>query len=337
MVKIGIVGAAGYTGYELVSMFARHAAAEIVFATSSSNAGQRMSDIYACPFDTPLIDPANASLDSADVVFLCTPHGASATWAKQVLGAGARCIDLSADLRIRDLRVYEKWYQTHTAPELLPRAVYGLTEIYRDAVAGADLVANPGCYPTGPILGLAPLLRAGIVRGDRIIIDAASGVSGAGATPSATVHFVSVHDNYSAYKPGHTHRHVPEIEQELSAAAGTPWRIVFTPHLLPVSRGILSTIYVDLDPAWDLAHILRALEEAYAGETFVHVLPAGKLASLAHVVNTNRCAISDVSAGAPGEWIIVTALDNLVKGAAGQALQNMNVMFGLEETMGLIA
>jgi N-acetyl-gamma-glutamyl-phosphate reductase len=337
MVKIGILGAAGYTGYELVSIFARHAAAEVVFATSGSNAGQCLSDIYPCPFDTPLCDPAEAPLDAVDVAFLCTPHGASATLAAQVLAAGARCIDLSADFRLRDLSVYEHWYQKHTAPELLPQAVYGLTELYRPQIAPAALVANPGCYPTGPILALAPLLRAGAVEGNRIIIDAASGVSGAGVKPTPTVHFVTVHDNYSVYKPGHTHRHVPEIEQELSAAAGVPWRIVFTPHLLPVSRGILSTIYVSLDPAWDEARILAAWESSYGAEPFINVLPAGQLATLSHVVNTNRCAISVTSAGAPGEWIVVTAIDNLVKGASGQAVQNMNVMFGLDECMGLIA
>ena len=337
MIKIGILGAAGYTGHELVSIFARHAEAQVIFATSGSNAGQKMSEIYPCPWDICLVDPADAALADADVVFLCTPHGASATLAAQVLAAGARCIDLSADFRLRDLSVYEQWYQKHTAPELLPQAVYGLTEMYRAQVAGATLVANPGCYPTGPILGLAPLLKAGAVTSQRIIIDAASGVSGAGVRPSPTTHFVAVHDNYSAYKPGHTHRHVPEIEQELAAAAGAPQRIVFTPHLLPVSRGILSTIYVDLDPTWDLTRIVETWNAAYGGEPFINVLPAGQLATLAHVVNTNRCALSVAPAGGPGEWIVVTAIDNLVKGASGQAVQNMNVMYGLPETMGLIA
>ncbi|MGI6368545.1 MAG: N-acetyl-gamma-glutamyl-phosphate reductase [Anaerolineae bacterium] len=337
MVKIGIMGAAGYTGFELVSIFARHPEAEIVFATSGSNAGQLMRDIYPCPWTTPLIDPAEAPLDKADVVFLCTPHGASAQLAAQVLAAGARCIDLSADFRLHDQSVYEKWYQPHTAPELLPLAVYGLTELHRADIEKARLIANPGCYPTGPILALTPLLEAGMLTEERIIIDAASGVSGAGVKPTPTVHFVTVHDNYSVYKPGHTHRHVPEIEQELSAAAGSPRRIVFTPHLLPVSRGILSTIYVNLDPMWTEVDIQNAWELAYGGEPFIHVLQPGKLATLAHVVNTNRCAISATPAGAPGEWIIVTAIDNLVKGAAGQAVQNMNVAFGLPEGHGLIA
>jgi N-acetyl-gamma-glutamyl-phosphate reductase len=286
MVKIGILGAAGYTGYELVSIFARHAAAEVVFATSGSNAGQCLSDIYPCPFDTPLCDPAEAPLDAVDVAFLCTPHGASATLAAQVLAAGARCIDLSADFRLRDLSVYEHWYQKHTAPELLPQAVYGLTELYRPQIAPAALVANPGCYPTGPILALAPLLRAGAVEGNRIIIDAASGVSGAGVKPTPTVHFVTVHDNYSVYKPGHTHRHVPEIEQELSAAAGVPWRIVFTPHLLPVSRGILSTIYVRMGVVlW-----CRAVHQRAARGPTGHAVPCGQHQPLRDLGDLRGCA-----------------------------------------------
>ncbi len=337
MIRVGILGATGYTGFELLNIFQRHSAAEVAFATSSTYAGKRYADVYPCPYNLTLIAPEEAPLGEVDVAFLCTPHGASAVLAQQVLAAGARCVDLSADFRLRDLATYEAWYAPHPVPELLPQAVYGLTEIYRQQIAQTKLVANPGCYPTGPLLALHPLLKAGAVQGERIIIDAKSGVSGAGATPTPTTHFCSVHDNFSAYKPGHTHRHTPEIEQELTAYGGKPWRVVFTPHLLPVSRGILSTIYVSLDPAWSQAQVLEAWKAAYGHEPFVHVLPAGQLATLAHAVNTNRCVLSVASAGAPGEWIIVTALDNLVKGAAGAAVQNMNVMFGLDETMGLIA
>ncbi|MBC7239127.1 MAG: N-acetyl-gamma-glutamyl-phosphate reductase, partial [Chloroflexi bacterium] len=258
-------------------------------------------------------------------------------WAKRVLEAGARCIDLSADFRLHDAAVYGAWYHTHPLPELLPEAVYGLTEIYRRQVAGGRLVANPGCYPTGPLLALYPLLRQGALVDERIIIDAKSGVSGAGAKPTPTTHFVTVHDNFSAYNVGHVHRHTPEIEQELSAYAGRPVRIVFSPHLLPVSRGILSTIYIRTLPGWDLDRILDTWHAAYAGEPFVNILPKGSLATLSHVVNTNRCALSIAPAGAEGEYIIITTLDNLVKGASGQAVQNMNVMFGLPETHGLIA
>jgi len=337
MVKIGILGATGYTGFELLKVFRRHPEAEIVFASSETYAGQRYSQVYPCSYDEVLVSPDEAPLGDADVVFLCTPHGASAVLAQRVLDAGARCIDLSADFRLRDAAVYGAWYHTHPVPSLLPEAVYGLTEIYRRQVAAARLVANPGCYPTGPLLALQPLLQQGALADERIIIDAKSGVSGAGAKPSPTTHFCTVSDNFSAYNVGHVHRHTPEIEQELSAYAGRPMRIVFSPHLLPVSRGILSTIYVRTVSGWDLPRIVEAWERAYAGEPFIHVLPQGSLATLAHVVNTNRCALSVASAGAEGEYIIITAIDNLLKGASGQAVQNMNAMFGLDETYGLLA
>jgi len=253
-----------------------------------------------------------------------------------VLEAGAKCIDLSADLRLHDVQTYRAWYGEHPAPELLPEAVYGLTEIYREQVRHARVVANPGCYPTGPLLALYPWLRKGIVTSQRVIVDCKSGVSGAGANPTDATHFVNVHDNLSVYKVGRAHRHVPEIEQEWALYGGRPLRVVFTPHLLPVSRGILSTIYVETDPAYDSKALTALWCEAYAGEPFIQVLGDGQSATLAHVVNTNRCALSVTSAGAPGEFVVVTAIDNLLKGASGQAMQNMNVMFGLEETLGLL-
>lgn len=337
MVKVGVLGATGYTGFELLKIFHQHPEVEIAFLSSETYAGQHYSQVYPCPYEEVLISPDEAPLDAADVVFLCTPHGASAPLAQRVLKAGARCIDLSADFRLRDAAVYGAWYHTHPLPELLSEAVYGLTEIYRAQVAKARLVANPGCYPTGPLLALWPLLRQGALADERIIIDAKSGVSGAGAKPTPTTHFVTVHDNFSAYNVGHVHRHTPEIEQELSAYAGRPVRIVFSPHLLPVSRGILSTIYIRTAPRWDLERILDAWQSAYAHEPFVNVLPKGSLATLAHTVNTNRCTLSVASAGVEGEYILITSLDNLLKGASGQAVQNMNVMFGLPETHGLIA
>jgi N-acetyl-gamma-glutamyl-phosphate reductase len=335
--KIGILGATGYTGYELLKIFRRHAEAQVAFAASETYAGQRFDAVYPCPFDNVLVAPDDAPLDQVDVVFLCTPHHASAPWAECVLAAGARCIDLSADFRLRDVALYQQWYGAHPVPTLIPDAVYGLTEIYRDQVAQARLVANPGCYPTGPLLALHPLLQRGLVQGQRIIIDAKSGVSGAGAKPTPTTHFVSVHDNFSAYNVGHVHRHTPEIEQEIARYAGRFIHVTFAPHLLPVSRGILSTIYVTLDPSLAVSDVVALWEQAYADEPFVHVLPEGRLATLAHVVETNRCALSVASAGLPGEYILVTAIDNLLKGASGQAVQNMNVMFGLDETAGLVA
>jgi N-acetyl-gamma-glutamyl-phosphate reductase len=334
--KVGIVGATGYTGYELVKMLKRHSTARIGWLASETYAGQPYSAVYPCPYDDVLISPEAAPLDAVDLVFLCTPHHASAEWAARVLAAGTRCFDLSADFRLKDVATYEAFYGLHPVPELLPEAVYGLTEIYREQIAPARLVANSGCYPIGALLSLYPLLQKGLVRGERVIIDAKSGVSGAGAKPSPTTHFVAVHDNLSVYNVGRKHRHVPEIEQELTSYAGHPMVVTFTPTLLPVSRGILSTIYVSLDKELTVADVVALWKETYAGSPCVHVLPAGQTATLAHTVETSRVALSIAEAGLPGEYIIVTSLDNLLKGASGQAVQDMNVMFGFDETDGLI-
>jgi N-acetyl-gamma-glutamyl-phosphate reductase len=336
MITAGVLGATGYAGFELTKILSRHPQVEIGFLSSRTFAGQRVCDVYPSTITTPLVAPDDAPLGEVDVVFLCTPHGASAALAKRVLEAGSRCVDLSADFRLRDLEVYHQFYRQHQAPEFLERAVYGLTEFYRDEIAGSTLVACPGCYPTGALMPLLPLIEAGWVREERIIIDAKSGVSGAGAKATIKTHFVSVHDNLSAYNVGHAHRHVPEIEQELAVAGLDSPRIVFTPHLLPVSRGILSTIYVQLDAEVGVEDIVARWRQRYADAPFVQVLDAGELATLAHVVNTNLCAVSAASAGAPGEFILVSTIDNLVKGASGQAVQNLNVMFGIEETLGLI-
>jgi N-acetyl-gamma-glutamyl-phosphate reductase len=256
---------------------------------------------------------------------------------KQAWDAGVRAIDLSADYRLRNVDVYQRWYQVeHVAPELLDRAVYGLVEVYREQIAGARLVASPGCYPTGSLLALYPLVRGKHLRSKRIIIDSKSGASGAGRKLSLTTHFCELDENFSAYKIGRAHRHTSELDQELAAWSGARMEVTFSPHLLPVRRGILSTIYVSLKHGWSVSKLIELYQDTYAGEPFVHILPAGTLASLAHVVHTNRCAISFVEVG-DGEFIIVSTIDNLVKGAAGQALQSMNVMYGLEETSGLPA
>ncbi|MGQ9555093.1 MAG: N-acetyl-gamma-glutamyl-phosphate reductase [Anaerolineae bacterium] len=336
MVKVGIVGATGYTGFELLNIFARHSEVEVVFCTSESYAGQRYSAVFPCPYDHTLIASEEAPITNADVVFLCLPHGVSIDWVRRVRQAGVRAIDLSADFRLRDPAAYQRWYgHEHTAVDLLREAVFGLPEIYRDRIAGAGLVANPGCYPTGVILGLRPLARAGALAEQRVIVDSASGVTGAGRGLSLTTHFVEVNENFSPYNIGYRHRHISEMEQELDAAGNGPYEVTFSPHLLPVNRGILSTMYVWLKPEWSEARVQQEFKQAYAGEPFVHVLPAGKLATLAHVVNTNRCVISITPVRA-GQYIICTAIDNLIKGASGQAVQNMNVMFGLDERLGLI-
>jgi N-acetyl-gamma-glutamyl-phosphate reductase len=348
MIAAGVFGATGYTGYELIQLLTGHPEVEVAFATSRSSAGQRLSDLYPSPLDVCLVAPEEADVDAADVAFFCLPHGESMA-AVAAARAGTRCIDLSADFRLRDVAVYEQWYKVaHVAPELLRGAVYGLSEVYREQVAGAGLIANPGCYPTSVLLALYPLARGGHLRSGRVIVDSKSGVSGAGRKPRVGSLFCEVSGNFAPYSIGRAHRHLPEMEQEL-AAWGADVRVTFSPHLLPVVRGIVSTIYLTLEEGWSVERLVELYQEAYAGEPFVHVLPAGQLASLAYVNHTNRCALSFADAGAdknpadgnpadgnPGtDFIVVSAIDNLVKGASGQAVQNMNLMFGLDETAGL--
>jgi|YNPNPStandDraft_1061719.scaffolds.fasta_scaffold17988_6 N-acetyl-gamma-glutamyl-phosphate reductase len=334
-VRVGIIGATGYTGYELLRILRRHPAAEIGFCTSESYAGQRYREVFACPYDYPLIAVEEAPLGEVDVVFLCLPHGVSAPVVRRTLEAGARAIDLSADFRLRDPAAYERWYgHKHEAPELLPVAVYGLPELYRERIRGAQLVANPGCYPTSVILGLWPLVRDGALERKTIIVDSKSGVSGAGRGASLKTHFVEVNENFAPYSVGYSHRHVSEMEQELNASGTGPYELTFSPHLLPVNRGILSTMYVWLREDWSAQRVRECYEGFYANEPFVEVLPLGQLASLAHVANTNRCVIS-ISPVRAGHYIICSAIDNLVKGASGQAVQNMNLMLGFEERLGL--
>jgi N-acetyl-gamma-glutamyl-phosphate reductase len=335
MIRAGVYGATGYVGYELVKLLSDHPQVEIAFATSRSSAGARMSDLYPCPYDVPLSAPGDVDLEGVDVAFLCLPHGESMSTVAKVRAAGVRAIDLSADFRLHDVAVYEQWYKVaHTAPELLDDAVYGLAEVYRQQIANAELVACAGCYPTGVLLALYPLVRGEHLALGRIIVDSKSGASGRGRKLSQGSLFVEVNEDFSAYSVGRAHRHLPEMEQELVAWGCRDARVTFSPHLLPVSRGILSTIYLTLEPGWSVARLVAAYREAYVGEPFIHVLPENKLASLAYVVHTNRCALSFAQA-AENEFILVSAVDNLLKGASGQALQCMNLMYGLDETLGL--
>jgi N-acetyl-gamma-glutamyl-phosphate reductase len=285
--------------------------------------------------DLRLIKPEAAPLDEVDVVFLCLPHGAAATTAVSALEAGARVIDLSADFRLKDAAVYKEWYGLeHPATWLLAEAVYGLTEFSREELPSASLVANPGCYPTSVLLGIQPVMAAGAVAEGPLIIDSKSGVTGAGRSPKQHTHFVEVADNLSPYNIGRSHRHLPEIEQGLTMWGPEPLSVIFSPHLIPVPRGILSTIYVPIEEGWSERALRSRFEERYRSEQFVHVLETGSLATLAHVNFSNNCYIGMTVA--EGILIITSAIDNLVKGAAGQAVQNMNVMFGLSESMGLI-
>ncbi|HYN89476.1 MAG TPA: N-acetyl-gamma-glutamyl-phosphate reductase [Ardenticatenaceae bacterium] len=338
MIRAGVVGATGYTGFETIKILARHPSVEIAFATARSDAGKLLGDLFATPLDVRLQRLEDVDLEAADVLFLCLPHGAAQAAAAAGLAAGCKVVDLSADFRLRDPDSFRHWYgEEHRRPELLAEAVYGLTEWRRDEIRNARLIANPGCYPTSILLALAPLLRAGLLGDEPIIADSKSGVSGAGRGPKVGSLFSEVSENFKPYNIGHSHRHVAEIEQELaSLSGGATRRLLFSPHLLPVVRGILSTIYVPLPAGWSEAQLRALYAEAYAGEPFVWLLPAGQSASLAHAVNTNRCALSLHPVPEAGRLILVSTIDNLVKGAAGQAVQNCNVMFGLDETAGLV-
>ncbi len=335
MINVGIYGVTGYAGYELLRWLGRHRQARVVFATSESQAGKSLAAVFPGPLDIRLIAPDDAPLGDAEVVFLGLPHGVSAQVAQRALEAGVRVIDLSADFRLDTPDAYQRWYKhTHPAPELLP-APYGLTELNRAAIKDARLVANPGCYPTSVLLGIAPLLRAGILADSTIIADSKSGVSGAGRAPKLNTSFVEVNESLAPYSVGHVHRHVGEMEQEAARlASNVNPQIIFTPHLLPISRGILSTIYLRVPADWSEEQIRTLYTEQYADEPFVRVLPAGQLTTIAHSNHTNLCTIS-LTLAQPGLLIAVTSIDNLVKGAAGQAIQNMNVMFGVDEREGL--
>lgn len=326
MKRVAVLGASGYTGRELGRLLRRHdsLAVEGLFGARENVA----PDAPELPVDDRLETLDWSRIARCDGVFLCTPHATSAELALRVLALGAKVVDLSADFRLRDPAQYQAVYQhVHPAPELLGEAVYGLVEHARERVASARLVANPGCYPTSILLALKPLVEAGLVQPDaQIVCDAKSGVSGAGKNPSTRTHFGASHENFLAYGVG-THRHTPEIRLH----AGTE-RITFVPHLLPVFRGILSTLYVPLAPRVQADAVLACLAERYAGERFVKVFARG-LPELNRVQMTNECHLG--VAACDGFAVVVSAIDNLVKGAAGQALQNMNLMLGLEESAGL--
>lgn len=344
MYKAGIAGASGYTGYELLKLIHRHPQLEVGWLTSESSAGGVFSDLYPVGWDYPLIslEDALGRAHEVDVVFLCLPHAASMGAVKSFYATGTLTIDLSADFRLTDPAVYARWYGLeHAAPDLLAAARYGLCEIYRERIRGGKLIAVPGCYPTSVNLGLYPLAKAGWL-GDRVIVDSKSGVSGAGRKPKLDYHFVEANENITPYNIGYRHRHLAEMEQVLNNANGSrhATRFLFTPHLLPVNRGILSTIYVDVPAGVTEKEIRDLYVESYAGEPFIHLIQPGKQASLSHTVNTNRCAIgitpADPSRPDGTEYIITASLDNLIKGASGQALQNFNIVAGLEETAGLL-
>ncbi|MCS7250867.1 MAG: N-acetyl-gamma-glutamyl-phosphate reductase [Anaerolineae bacterium] len=337
MIRAGIYGVSGYAGFEVFRLLRRHPMVRIVFSASESGAGSSLAQLFPVTEDFRVVGFAEAPLDQVDVVFLALPHGVSASVARQALAMGVRVIDLSADFRLKDPSSYARWYkEEHPAPDLLAEAVYGLTEWNRPAICSARLIANPGCYPTATLLALLPLAQAGAVGPGPIIVDAKSGVSGAGRKPSLNTHFVEVDENLSPYSIGRVHRHLPEIEQMLHAFNGSIGPLVFSPQLLPVARGILATIYVPLAPNWTEGMVRELLVETYRLEPFVKVLPSGTVATLRHSVGTNFCVLAVTGVPEAGMVILTVSIDNLIKGAAGQAVQNMNVMFGIPETAGLM-
>lgn len=334
-IKIGIVGGTGYTGVELLRLLAVHPNVELTAITSRGEAGMLVADMFPNLrgyIDLPFVDPAKADLGQCDVVFFATPNGIAMQQAKTLLAAGVRVIDLAADFRIKDVATWEKWYgMKHVCPELIEQAVYGLPEMYRDQIRGAQLIANPGCYPTSVQLGFMPLLKAGVVDVKNLIADAKSGVSGAGRKAEVHSLFAEAGDNFKAYGVA-GHRHLPEISQGLSKMSGQQTGLTFVPHLMPLIRGIHATLYARLTSACDLQQLF---ESTYAQERFVDVLPQGAHPETRSVRASNLCRIA-VHQPQGGDMVVVlSVIDNLVKGAAGQALQNMNIMFDLPENTGL--
>jgi N-acetyl-gamma-glutamyl-phosphate reductase len=338
MIRVGIYGGSGYTGLELMRILLRHPDVKVVGLTSRKFKGQPLSDTYPLfegLTDIAFIDASPEELSGmADVIFTATPHGEAMAVAPAFIDAGKKVIDLSADFRLRDLGVFEKWYHRHSAPSLAKTAVYGIPELYRDEIRTARLVANPGCYPTSALLGLAPALREKIIDPATIIIDSKSGVSGAGRDPVIGSLFCEVDEGFKAYKVNE-HRHAPEIEQELSVLAGTEVRVSFTPHLLPLTRGILSTIYASLKKTLSTAELIDLYKKFYGEEKFVRILRKGAYPNVSSVKGTNFCDIGISVDERTNRVIILSAIDNLVKGASGQAVQNMNIMCGIRENTAL--
>ncbi len=334
-----VLGATSYTGIELLRLLRYHPGVTITAVSSQSYAGKPLPEVFPAMrdiVDLPLLSPEDAQGVKADCVFSCLPHAVSAGILSPWIDAGARVVDLSADFRLTDAECYAQWYKTeHPRPSLLDRAVYGLPEHNRAAIIETQIVANPGCYPTSILLPLIPLLNAQAVDlRAPIIADSKSGVSGAGRSLKLVSHFVEAHENLSAYGIGRKHRHVSEIDQELSSAAGSPMRITFSPHLVPLNRGILSTIYFRAPRGTEACR--RLLLDTYKNEPFVRVNGDGTLPAVRNVAHTNYCDISVAGDSDEGPTIAVCVIDNLLKGASGQALQNMNIMFGFEETTGLL-
>ncbi len=339
MLQVAIIGASGYTGVELTRILCNHPEFELTAATSRQYAGKPLSEVFPNLLNKTDLICENLSVDElckrADLFFAAVPHKTAMDLVPKLLQEGKKVVDLSADYRLRDVAVYEEWYQEHSSPEFIKETAYGLPELYREQIKKARLVANPGCYPTSIVLGLAPLLQEGLIDPATIIVDSKSGATGAGRAASVGTLFCEVHDGFKAYKVGGTHRHLPEIEQELSVLNKDNVTISFTPHLLPISRGILSTSYANLTSDISEEDLRKLYLDRYDAEPFVRMVPEGTFPATQHVRGSNYCDIGFAIDKRTNRIIVVSAIDNIVKGAAGQAVHNMNLMCGIEETTGL--
>jgi N-acetyl-gamma-glutamyl-phosphate reductase len=340
MLRVGIIGASGYTGSELARLLVTHPEkVELTCITSETYAGQPISRLH--PNLRGLVDLKFEALDvekvaqNADIVFLGLPHKSSMAYAPKFYELGVKIIDFSADFRLKDVKIYEKWYQEHTSPHLLEHAVYGLPELHREEIKTASLVANPGCYPTGAILALLPALKSGTVDSEGVIIDSKTGISGAGKTPGEAAHFPNRYDNFAAYNIG-SHRHTPEIEQELSLAMSKELKVCFAPHYSPMTRGILTTAYLRLKQSISTKELLAMYADYYKDEPFVLVLDEGEMPQTQSVRGSNFCHVGVKVVERNNLAVVMSAIDNLTKGASSQAMQNMNIMAGFDETAGLL-
>jgi len=334
-IKVSIIGATGYAGAELVRLLLSHPKVEIELLTSESFPGEKIGQVYPAITCDIICQHLNLKKITSPFVFAALPHGKSAEVVGQLFDNGIKVVDFSADFRLESPKVYFNWYGIHHPREdLLSKAIYGLPEFYRDEIKQAMLVANPGCYPTSVILALAPLFKERLIKKESLVVDSKAGVSGAGRTPTRQTHFPEVNENINAYKVA-GHRHLPEMQQELIKIAEDKVNLTFIPHLIPVNRGILSTCYADMVKKLDTQEIVDIYAKFYKGEPFVEVLPVGEFPHTKEVLFSNRCRIGLSVDKRTNKVIVISAIDNLVKGAAGQAIENMNLMCGFQEDLGL--
>jgi N-acetyl-gamma-glutamyl-phosphate reductase len=336
--RVGIIGATGYTGLELLRLLVRHPEIDVTAVTSQKYAGVQIDRVFPSLTNQITLTCEELSVEriseKTDFIFTSVPHKTAMETVPPFYRLGKRVVDLSADFRFRDATVYEQWYQKHTSTDLLAESVYGLPELYRKEIRDAKIVGNPGCYPTGALLGLIPLVKHGMISTDNLVVDSKSGVSGAGRDAVLDSLFCEVNEGVKAYNL-FAHRHLPEIEEELSRLARKKLAVTFVPHLIPMDRGILSTVYVTLGRKMKTEEVLNVFQTEYQGEPFVRIYPKGKLPNTRDVKGSNYCDIGLKVNEVDGRLVVVTAIDNLVKGASGQAVENMNIMLGYPETMGL--